>query len=85
MERTTKVRVTTTRKRTVNFSIPGHRGFCPACQMEVQTLACMEAAEFLGIGQEDLNLLIAGGHPHPIRSLSGSLRVCQQSLNVDGG
>jgi hypothetical protein len=80
LQKTIKLKITTTRKKAITLIPAVVSVFCPACRAEVQMLTCREAAVFLEIGEQDLAELIAGGKAHAIRTLSGSLRVCQDSL-----
>ncbi|HZS06076.1 MAG TPA: hypothetical protein VFD58_14650 [Blastocatellia bacterium] len=79
MKRTRKVTITTTRRRTLRVQ-PAIRARCPVCQHEVETLATAHAAEVLEIDAETLNRLVAAGRVHAIETVSGSFRVCQESL-----
>jgi hypothetical protein len=80
VSKTIKLKITTTRRRAVTVSPAAVRTYCAACQGEVPTLTCREAAEFLEVGERDLSELIAVGKAHAIRTLGGGLRVCQDSL-----
>jgi hypothetical protein len=81
VQKTTKLKITTTRKRTINISISRGRAFCADCNGEVQTLTSREAAEFLGTREQEIEDLIAVGKVHKIRTVSGSFRVCKDSLS----
>ena len=56
------------------------RAFCAVCNREVPTLTCAQAAEFLEINEQDLAELIAAGKVHATRTVSGTFRICQDSL-----
>lgn len=80
MQRTIKLKITTTRKRAINISRSALRAFCAECKREVQTLTCAEAAGFMETSEQDLAELIAAGKVHAIRTVSGSPRICKESL-----
>jgi hypothetical protein len=79
-KRTRKIRITATRTRTLRLQAQAVNTYCPACASEVGTLNMAEAAEFLEIELPALYQFIAEGRLHPISTVSGSLRVCQNSL-----
>lgn len=81
MQRTIKLKITTTRKRAINLARSALCAFCEDCNREVQTLTRAEATQFLEISEQLLAELIAASKVHVIRTVSGSLRVCQDSLS----
>ena len=80
MERTTKVRITTTRKRTVNLSISANRVFCRDCNREVQVLTSRQAVELFGTSQPQLEGLLVAGSIHAVTSESEDVWSCRNSL-----
>jgi excisionase family DNA binding protein len=80
VQRTTKLKITTTRKRTINISISTRRGFCADCNGEVQVLTCQQAAELLETSQQQIEELIIAGKLHAVRTASRGLWVCKDSL-----
>ena len=80
MKMTRRLKITITRHRVLR-SAPV-RAFCPVCACAVETLACAQAAEVLEIDGQALAGLIANGRVHAIALVSGSQRVCQESLFV---
>ena len=80
MQRTTKLRITTTRKRTMNLSTSVNRAFCRECQREVQILTSQQAAELLETSRPELEELFVVGKLHAVRTVSGSLWICKDGL-----
>jgi hypothetical protein len=83
VQKTIKLKITTTRKQVLTVSPPKVRAFCVACEGEVLTLTCVEAAEFLEIGEQNLAELIALGKVHAAKTVIGTFRICQGSLISD--
>ena len=79
MKMTRRLKITITRHY-VERSAPV-RAFCPVCACPVETLACAQATEVLGIDGQALAGLIAAGRVHAIELVSG-WRVCRKSLLV---
>ena len=77
-----KVRITTIRRRTMRVAAGGAalRASCPACGREVEALTRGQAREILEIKEQELNEFIAAGRVHAIQTVSGSVRVCKDSL-----
>lgn len=80
MQRTLKLRITTTRRQAITVAPQIVHTFCAVCNGEVPTLTCGQAAEFLEIGEQCLAELIAVGKVHATRTVSGTFRICQGSL-----
>ena len=80
MTRTHKIKITATRRRTWLARPPAVRAHCPACGRGVETLAGGEAAGVLEIDPAALAHLIEAGLVHAIPTVSGSHRICQDSL-----
>jgi hypothetical protein len=83
LQKTFKLKITTTRRRAVTLSPLIVRAFCAACRGEVPTLTCREAAELLGIDERGLGELIALGKVHATGTVGGTSRVCQDSLTSE--
>ena len=83
LQKTFKLKITTTRRRAVTLSPLIVRAFCAACQGEAPTLTCWEAAQFLGIDEQGLGELIALGKVHATGTVRGTFRVCQNSLTSE--
>ncbi len=73
-------RITITRRRTLRFQIPLIRARCPVCAREVETLSAAQAAEALEVQPIILGQMIGDGVIHTISVVSGSLRICRNSL-----
>lgn len=80
MKKTRRIKVTSTRRRSAQFSLVAVRAYCPACAREVETLSQAMAAEVLEVDSPALDGLLAAGLLHAIHTVSGSLRVCRDSL-----
>lgn len=80
MNVTRRLKITVTRRRVLRPGGIFLRAFCPVCAREVETLACAQAAEVLEIDGQTLAGLIAASRVHTLPTVSGSQRVCQESL-----
>jgi len=78
-----KLKITTVRRRLVRVRVVALRARCPVCQREVDTLTPLQTAEVLAVSGQALDGLIASGLVHTIRTVSGSLLICKDSLLVD--
>lgn len=78
MKETRRITITTTRRlylRPLFVWAP-----CPVCRREVETLAQAQAAEVLEISPPMLDGLLVTGRVHAIPMVSGSVRICRNSL-----
>ena len=80
MKVTRRLKITVTRHRMQRMKALPVRAVCPVCAREVETLACAQAAEVLELDGQALAGLIAAGRVHTIQTVSGSHRVCRDSL-----
>ncbi|MBI1760372.1 MAG: hypothetical protein HYR56_02955 [Acidobacteria bacterium] len=80
MNLTRRLKITVTRRRVLRPAGIVVRAFCPVCAHEVETLARVQAAEVLEVDGEMLASLIAAGRVHALALVSGSQRVCRDSL-----
>lgn len=80
MTHTRQLKITTIRRRLLRLQSAAVCAHCPVCEREVATLAAAEAAGILEVEAETLSRLIAAGQVHAIETVSGSLRICQNSL-----
>ncbi len=80
MKVTRRLKITVTRRRILRSAVAPVRAFCPVCAHAVETLSAAQAAEVLEIDGQALDGLIAAGRVHAIALVSGSQRVCQESL-----
>ena len=80
MKRRLKMKITTLRQQTIRIPASVVRTHCLICEREVETLAAAHAAEVLEVDADTLSQLIDAGQVHAIETVSGSLRVCQDSL-----
>ncbi|MGI8733736.1 MAG: hypothetical protein ACR2LM_10605 [Pyrinomonadaceae bacterium] len=80
MEQKLKVRITAVRRRTIRLMAGVPRARCATCEREVEALTRSQAREILEVGDQELGGFIAAGHVHSIPTVSGSLRICRESL-----
>lgn len=78
-----RLKITTVRRRLVRVRLMALRARCPVCQREVDTLTPIQTAEVLAVGKQALDELIVRGLIHTMRTVSGSLLICKDSLLVD--
>ncbi len=81
MKHTRRVKITTKYKRTLRAP-PLIRAHCPICEREVETLTAAQAADVLEIDNQMLDKLITAGRVHSVHTISGSLRICKDSLLI---
>lgn len=80
MKRKFTATITKVKRQTVLSQATNLRVHCPACERDVETLNRSQASEILGVCGQELEEFIAAGHVHAIKTISGSLRVCKDSL-----
>lgn len=80
MKETRRLKITTLVRRIVRYQPAVTRAYCPACAREVEMLGAPQAAALLEIDLAGFNCLLAAGRLHAIATVSGSLRICQNSL-----
>ena len=81
-EQNVKVKITAIRRRLVKMTATSLRARCSICRREVETLTKTDAAAILEIDDCEIEHLVKGGSVHVISTISGSLRVCKDSLFV---
>jgi excisionase family DNA binding protein len=80
VQKTTKLKITTTRKKTISISISANRAFCAACRCEAQVITYTQAAQLLEMSQSQIEQLIAAGKLHAVRTVSSEVWICKDSL-----
>ncbi len=80
MKQTQRIKITTTYHRIPRVRPALVCAHCSMCGREVETLAQSQAADVLEISRQALNDLIAAGQVHALPAVSGSLRICRDSL-----
>ena len=75
-----RMKITKVQRQSVRVQSLLVRAHCPACEREVETLTRTQTAEVLEVNDHTLTRLIAAGQVHAIRTVSGSFRVCKDSL-----
>jgi hypothetical protein len=80
-----RLRVKVTRIQRQRTSVPALTRLapCEVCRREVETLTTLQAAEILEVEDQVLNAFIYAGQVHAIETVSGSLRICKDSLFVN--
>ena len=72
--------ITKVMRERVTLATAGLAVPCPICQRDVEILNSSQAAAILEVEEESLGALITSGEVHEIRTVSGSLAVCKDSL-----
>jgi hypothetical protein len=88
MEQKLKVRITAVRHRTIRVAAGAPlllRAQCMTCGREVEALTRRQAGEILEVRDQELGALINTGRVHAIQTMSGSIRVCKDSLFLRQG
>ena len=80
IRRKVKLKITTASRQTIERRALILRLYCPICEHEVEMLTRPQAAEILEIDLQTFDLLMAGGYLHTMQTVSGGIRVCQDSL-----
>jgi len=74
------MKITKVQRQSVRVQPLVVRAHCPVCEREVETLTTAQAEEVLEVNARTLNRFIAEGHVHAIPTVSGTHRVCKDSL-----
>ena len=77
---TRRLKIIATQMRRLRVTAPSIRAFCPHCAREVETYSEAQAAEVLATDTHTLHQFINGNRVHALPTVSGSLRVCRDSL-----
>ncbi|MEN3333666.1 MAG: hypothetical protein V7641_3031 [Blastocatellia bacterium] len=80
IQRSARLKVTTIRRVIVRAEPFCFRARCQVCNCDVEMLSVDRAREVLAIDDGAFNGLLADGIVHFIRTVSGSLWVCKESL-----
>ena len=82
IRRRVRLKITAASRETVRPLAPRVSGRCPACRREVGMVTEGEAAVILSVDGAALAGLVAAGSVHAVRTVSGRLWVCKESLFV---
>jgi hypothetical protein len=82
MKQTQRIKITITHRRVLRVWPALVGAHCPVCEREVATVTVSEAAAALEVDALTLRTLMAAGTVHTIRTVTDSLRLCQDSLFV---
>ena len=80
VKRTVKLKITSTSRKTMTVLGQRLSARCPLCEREVEILSGAQAAGVLEVDCQTFDHLLAGGQIHAIPTVSGSIRVCKDSL-----
>lgn len=80
MRRRVRLKITAASRETVREAAPRLSGLCAMCRREVCMVTEAEAAGILRVDAAALESLVAAGSVHAVRTVSGSLWVCRDSL-----
>jgi len=80
MKKRLKMKVTTFRQQTVVSVSEPLRLSCPICERDVEAFTARQAIGILEVSLEALDRLIGAGQVHAMRTITGSLWVCRDSL-----
>lgn len=80
MKRKLKLTVTKIYRQTAAERVINLRAFCPICKFETEMISLADSAVFLEIEDRMIEGLIALGKVHAVKTMSGNLRVCKNSL-----
>lgn len=83
MKEVRRLTLTVTRRRTLRVQFLPVRARCPVCACVVDTLDAAQAAAVLEVTPPQFQLLLADATVHALPTVSGSLRICQDSLFQD--
>jgi len=75
-----RITVTTTKSRILRYQPQALSIFCQGCGREVEMLTCAQAAGVLEVDGQTFDRLVSSGQVHTIQTMSGSVRVCKDSL-----
>ena len=80
MKEVRRITVTTTKSRILRYQPQALSVFCPDCAREVEMLTSAQVAGILEIDGQTFDRLVSSGWVHTIQTVSGSVRVCKDSL-----
>jgi len=75
-----KIKITSVRRQRISIPASTLRLLCQTCEREVETLTSLQAAEILEVEDQTLRAFIFAGQVHAVETVSGSLRICKNSL-----
>ena len=80
LKRKIRLKITSASRQTIRLGGQGLPAHCPACGREVRLVTKAEAQGILRVDGPALDVLIAAGLVHLLRTVSGNLHVCKDSL-----
>ncbi|MEP7341245.1 MAG: hypothetical protein ABI977_26180 [Acidobacteriota bacterium] len=80
MKEVRRLKITSIKRRIVRCQPLAVRANCPVCAREVNTLDTAQAAIVLDVSPTQFQLMLADATVHALPTVSGSLRICQDSL-----
>lgn len=82
IRRKVKLKIISASRQTIRPAGRSLSARCPICEREVEMLTGAQAAVVLEIDCQTLDRLVADGRIHALQTVSGSIRVCKDSLFV---
>ena len=80
MKEIRRLTITVTHRRTLHLPELPVRAHCPVCGRVVTTLDVTQAAVVLAVTPAQFEGLLAAAALHALPTVSGSVRICQDSL-----
>ena len=82
MKRKLRLKIQKVRRQSITVAGEMFATYCANCGQEVEMLSRAQAVQILEVEEEALNVLISGNVVHAIETVSGSQRICKNSLFV---
>jgi hypothetical protein len=82
VKRSKRIEITHELRRVIRVRVPDDavRGWCPACQSEVQWVALAHARILSAVSDREVQRRLESGALHSSKTLAGTLLVCLNSL-----
>lgn len=80
VKRKVKLKIITASRQTIRVLGQSLSAECPFCEREVEMLTGAQAAGILEVDAQTFARLVESGGMHTIQTISGSIRVCKDSL-----
>jgi len=80
MKERLRMKITMVRQQTVVPAPAPMRLSCPVCEREVDMFTGAQAVSILGVDYQMLDHMVASGQAHSIKTISGNVWVCKDSL-----
>jgi hypothetical protein len=82
VKRSKRIEITRESRSVIRVRVPEDavRGWCPACQSEVQWIALTHARILSAVSEREIHRRLESGALHSSKTLAGTLLVCLNSL-----